>query len=79
MAAAEAALGSPDTWALAKLMLNKTDSGCANCSVVDDDLMSYPVLWTMSCNDYFWASGDAEGSRAVRRPPRRASRRNSVE
>jgi len=60
MAAALAAFGAPATWDLVKLMLNKTDSGCAGCRVVDDSLMSYPVLWTMSVNDYYWASGDAE-------------------
>ena len=42
-------------------MLNKTDSGCDGCHVVDDGLMSYPVLWTMSCNDYYWATGDMRG------------------
>ena len=42
-------------------MLNQTDSGCANCSVVDDTILSYPVLWTMTVNDWLWASGDAAG------------------
>eukprot|EP01062_Namystynia_karyoxenos_P083698 TRINITY_DN9679_c0_g1_i1.p1 TRINITY_DN9679_c0_g1~~TRINITY_DN9679_c0_g1_i1.p1 ORF type:complete len:895 (+),score=198.83 TRINITY_DN9679_c0_g1_i1:67-2685(+) len=58
MAAALAAFGSKQTHALVASMLNQTDSGCPGCHVVDDGLMSYPILWTMSVNDYYWASGD---------------------
>ena len=42
-------------------MLVKTDSGCANhsqCNVVDDGLMTYPMYWASSVNDWYWASGD---------------------
>ena len=45
-------------------MLLKTDSGCANhsaCKVVDDGLMTYPMYWASSVNDWYWASGDTEG------------------
>ena len=45
---------------LVREMLNKTDSGCEGCHVVDDLLMSYPVLWCMSVMDYFWVTGDAD-------------------
>ena len=45
------------------LVHQKTDSGCANhsaCNVVDDNLMTYPIYWASSVNDWFWASGDTE-------------------
>ena len=62
MAASLVAFGSSvpgqGAFPLVKEMLNKTDSGCKGCHVVDDSLMSYPVLWCMSVLDYFWASGD---------------------
>lgn len=41
----------------------KTDSGCANhsnCNVVDDTLMTYPMYWCSSVNDWYWASGDTK-------------------
>ncbi len=60
MAAALMAFGSNSTYSLVRGMLNQTDSGCPGCHVVDDGLMSYPVLWTMSVNDYLWASGDTD-------------------
>ena len=58
MAAALTAFGR-EAMPLVKRMLNATDSGCQGCHVVDDSIMAYPVYWTMSVNDYFWASGDA--------------------
>ncbi len=58
MAAALSAFGR-EAIPLVARMLNATDSGCPGCSVVDDNIMAYPVYWTMSVNDYFWASGDA--------------------
>lgn len=61
MAAALAAFGSTDTYALVHKMLVKTDSGCANqsqCRVVDSSLMPYPLYWASSVNDWYWASGD---------------------
>lgn len=57
MAAALTAFGS-EAFELVARMLNATDSGCAGCRVVDDTVMAYPVYWTMSVNDYWWASGD---------------------
>ena len=38
-------------------MLNKTDSGCG-AARGGRFLMPYPVYWTMSVNDWYWASGD---------------------
>jgi hypothetical protein len=61
MAAALSAFGSQGTYDLVHEMLQKTDSGCANhsqCSVVDDGLMTYPMYWASSVNDWYWASGD---------------------
>jgi len=46
-------------------MLNKTDSGCPGCHVVDDTLMPYPLYWTMSVNDWFHASGNETGFRLL--------------
>jgi hypothetical protein len=63
MAAALSAFGSVDTYDLVHEMLVKTDSGCANhseCRVVDDGLMTYPVYWASSVNDWYWASGDTK-------------------
>ena len=63
MAAALSAFGSPDVYELVHTMLKKTDSGCANhsaCNVVDSGLMTYPVYWASSVNDWYWASGDTE-------------------
>ena len=45
---------------LIRSSLNRTDSGCDGCHVVDDGIMSYPVLWAMSVLDYYWSSGDAD-------------------
>jgi hypothetical protein len=61
MAAGLVAFGSPATYDLVYTMLNKTDSGCDGCHVVDDSIMPYPVYWTMSVNDWFWASGNSSG------------------
>jgi len=58
MAAALAAFASPEVHRLVKVMLNATDSGCKGCHVVDDGIMSYPVLWTMSVHDWLWSSGE---------------------
>jgi len=59
MAAALAAFASPEVHRLVRVMLNATDSGCKGCSVVDDGIMEYPVLWTMSVHDWLFSSGDA--------------------
>jgi hypothetical protein len=59
MAAALAAFASPEIHRLVRVMLNATDSGCKGCSVVDDGIMEYPVLWTMSVHDWLFSSGDA--------------------
>lgn len=59
MAAALAAFASPEIHRLVRVMLNATDSGCKGCSVVDDDIMEYPVLWTLSVHDWLWSSGDS--------------------
>ena len=61
MAAALAAFSSPEVHRLVRIMLNATDSGCVGCHVVDDGIMSYPVLWSMSVHDYLWSSGDKAG------------------
>lgn len=58
MAAALAAFASPEVHRLVKVMLNATNSGCPGCHVVDEGIMSYPVLWTMSVHDWLWSSGD---------------------
>ena len=61
MAAALSAFGSAETYDLVHEMLVKTDSGCANhsqCNVVDSGLMTYPIYWCSSVNDWYWASGD---------------------
>ena len=98
MAAALAAFGGTDTYQMVWGMLNRTDSGCTNCSrhVIDSGIMScarrrkplagphactrtplppcrdarlarfggsYATLWTMSVNDWFWASGNTSGLR----------------
>ena len=46
-------------------MLNKTDSGCEGCHVVDDTIMPYPIYWTMSVNNFFLASGNTSGFKAL--------------
>lgn len=58
MATALVAFGSPDVYDLVYTMLNKTDSGCEGCHVIDDTIMPYPIYWGMSVNDWYWASGD---------------------
>ena len=45
---------------LVRSSLNRTDSGCDGCHVVDDGIMSYPILWAMSVLDYYWATGDVD-------------------
>ena len=61
MQAALAAFGGDETYSLVERMINATDSGCQGCHVVDDGIMAYPLYWTMSLNDWFWASGDKAG------------------
>eukprot|EP00935_MAST-01C_sp_MAST-1C-sp1_P000556 g556.t1 len=62
MATGLAAFGGPrGAFPLVKTMLNKTDSGCKNCHVIDSGLMPYPIYWSQSVMDYFWASGDTAG------------------
>ena len=39
--------------------LNNTDS--AEHPVVDQGILAYPLYWTMTANDYFWASGNVTG------------------
>ena len=67
MAAAEAAFGSPDVYELTRLALEITD--CYTplgkkqfCRFPNGTVAmpkgSYPVYWTMSVFDYFWASGN---------------------
>ena len=51
-AAALSAFGSPDIYDLVWTMLNKTDSGCPGCHVVDDSIMPYPIYWMSSVNDW---------------------------
>ena len=47
-------------------MLQQTNSGSVNGhKVVDASIMSYPLYWTMSVNDYYWASGDKAGYLAL--------------
>eukprot|EP01043_Picozoa_sp_COSAG02_P046691 COSAG02_NODE_4393_length_5412_cov_10.835057_1_plen_896_part_00 len=47
-------------------MLQQTNSGSVNGhKVVDASIMSYPLYWTMSVNDYYWASGDKAGFLAL--------------
>lgn len=58
MAAALAAFASTEVHRLVHVMLQATDSGCKGCHVVDDGIMSYPVLWTMSAHDWLWSSGN---------------------
>jgi len=65
IAAALAAFGGDDgsgrqVYGLIRSSLNKTDSGCSGCHVIDDGIMSYPVYWAMSVMDYYWASGDVD-------------------
>ena len=66
IAAALAAFGDGNTssgqsvYGLIRSSLNKTDSGCDGCRVVDDGIMSYPILWAMSVLDYYWATGDVD-------------------
>lgn len=45
MAAALVAFGGAETYDLVHTMLNKTDSGCAGCHVIDDGIMPYPIYW----------------------------------
>eukprot|EP01060_Flectonema_neradi_P034670 TRINITY_DN615_c0_g2_i1.p1 TRINITY_DN615_c0_g2~~TRINITY_DN615_c0_g2_i1.p1 ORF type:complete len:813 (+),score=128.70 TRINITY_DN615_c0_g2_i1:1111-3549(+) len=57
MAAALAAFsGSED---LVYVELNATDS--AEHPVVDQEIMAYPLYWTMTANDYYWASKNVSG------------------
>ena len=52
--------GGRAVYELIRSSLNRTDSGCDGCHVVDDGIMSFPVLWAMSVLDYYWSSGDAD-------------------
>ena len=46
MAAALVAFGGAETYELVHTMLNKTDSGCAGCHVIDDGIMPVEIdLW----------------------------------
>jgi len=46
---------------LVHTMLNATDSGSVNGhKVVDQGIMPYPIYWTMSVNDWYWASGSTK-------------------
>jgi alpha-L-rhamnosidase len=66
MAAALVAFGSEDTFALIHKMLNQTNSGHVHGHrVVDDEIMAYPIYWTMSVMDWFWASGNIQGFREL--------------
>jgi len=71
MAAALSAFGSPDTYNLVHEMLQKTDSGCANssaCHVVDSGLMTYPMYWASSVNDWCKSPSQFTVARDVYRP-----------
>ena len=52
--------GGRAVYELIRSSLNRTDSGCDGCHVVDDGIMSYPILWAMSVLDYYWSTGDAD-------------------
>jgi alpha-L-rhamnosidase len=57
-----AGLAAFSPYKLVLKMLKQTDSGSVNGhKVVDQNIMPYPLYWTMSVNDYYWASGDKEG------------------
>jgi len=59
MATGLTAFGGTDTYDLVHTMLNKTNSGFVHGhNVVDQGIMPYPIYWTMSVNDWYWASGD---------------------
>ena len=67
MAAAEAVFGSPDIYELTRLALEVTDCHTPLgkkqvCRFKNGTVAmprgSYPVYWTMSVCDYFWASGN---------------------
>ena len=64
-ASASRAVRSPCVYTPYSHASGQTDSGCVNCSrhVIDSTIMSYATLWTMSVNDYFWASGNASAVR----------------
>ncbi|KAL3920723.1 MAG: hypothetical protein SGILL_003117, partial [Bacillariaceae sp.] len=54
----DAALVSFSSFNLIKNVLNQTDS--SHKRVVDDNIMAYPLYWSLSAMDYFMASGDFE-------------------
>ena len=35
------------------------------CPVVDSGLMTYPMYWASSVNDWYWASGDTDRFLAI--------------
>lgn len=75
MAAAEAAFGGPPVYSLVKSALQITDCHNDNAThhricrfpngTVQIACGSYPVYWTMSVFDYFWATGDAQEFRLL--------------
>jgi hypothetical protein len=62
LATAEAAFGSAATFSLIWSTLNYTDSACPGCHnhvpLADG---SYPLYWTLTVSDYYWASGNSSG------------------
>ena len=51
-----AAFGSPPLYALARTMLNTTDSAAR--PVHDSNIATYPLQWVLSVSDFFEATGD---------------------
>lgn len=58
-----AALVAFSPYDLVAQVLNQTDSG--DHHVVDQEIMAYPLYWSLSAIDYFWASGDIETFRRL--------------
>eukprot|EP00980_Cylindrotheca_fusiformis_P019547 scaffold6776_cov124-Cylindrotheca_fusiformis.AAC.2 len=59
----DAALVAFSPYDLIAQVLNQTDSG--NHHVVDQEIMAYPLYWSLSVIDYFLASGDGETFRRM--------------
>jgi alpha-L-rhamnosidase len=59
----DAALVAFSPYQLIAQVLNQTDSG--NHHVVDQEIMAYPLYWSLSAIDYFLASGDSETFRRL--------------